>query len=86
MLRIKELIFLVLEVLATHDDYRKRGLASRLLDWGSENADRNGWECYLDAGAGAQSLYQKHGYVPHPEIRDAKAPAEPMVRPVKNDG
>jgi len=67
-------------VLATHDEYRKRGLASQLLKWGSENAEAKGVECYLDSAAEAKSLYEKHGYVQQ-VYQDEKALAVPMLRP-----
>jgi hypothetical protein len=57
-------------------------LASQLLKWGSDNADENGVECYLDSAPLAKSLYEKHGYVKQPE-RDEKAFPIPMLRPAE---
>jgi GNAT superfamily N-acetyltransferase len=51
-----------LEVLVTHEDYRGLGLGSRLVKWGTEQADKEGVECYLDGGAKAQPLYEKFGF------------------------
>jgi GNAT superfamily N-acetyltransferase len=75
-------IFIVLETLATHEDHRGLRLGSKLLDWGNEEADRRGWECYLDATLKAVSLYERHGYVAQP-FQAKGTPSIPMVRPAK---
>ncbi|PQE25454.1 Acyl- N-acyltransferase protein [Rutstroemia sp. NJR-2017a BBW] len=71
-----------LEMLATHEDHRGLSLGSKLLDWGNEEADRRGWECYLDATLKAVSLYERHGYVAQP-FQAKGTPSIPMVRPAK---
>jgi len=76
-------MMLVLEVLATHSDYRKRGLASKLLEWGCAAADGEELESYLDASKFGKPLYEKFGYVHQPEKKDSVAPPEPMLRPPK---
>jgi hypothetical protein len=53
------------------------------LAWGCEEADKIGLESYLDAAAGAKSLYEKFGYVEQVEPRDSKAFAVPLHRPAK---
>ena len=74
---------LVLEVLATHSDFRKRGLASKLLEWGCAAADSEGLESYLDASVFGKPLYEKFGYVYQVEKKDSVAPSVPMLRPAK---
>lgn len=71
-----------LEVLCTHTGYQKKGLGSMLLQWGSEEADREGLEMYLDSAKPAQGLYEKYGYVEQ-ECRDEKAASTPMRREAK---
>lgn len=71
-----------LEVLATDTEYQKKGLGSRLLAWICEKADSEGLELYLDAGKGAQSLYEKFGFMEQADKKDPKAVA-PMLRLAK---
>ncbi|KAI8965119.1 acyl-CoA N-acyltransferase [Daldinia sp. FL1419] len=52
-----------LEVLATKEEFRKRGYGSALVKWGTELADQLGLECYLDASPAGKPLYEAHGYV-----------------------
>ncbi|KAL2064291.1 hypothetical protein VTL71DRAFT_4785 [Oculimacula yallundae] len=73
-----------LETLSTDPEYRKRGLASMLLQWGTKHADELGWECYLDAAEAAAPLYRKHGFVQMPET-DPGTTSLPMVRPVMKE-
>jgi GNAT superfamily N-acetyltransferase len=79
------LIEAVLEVLATDKEYQKKGLGSRLLDWGCEKADSEGLEMYLDAGKSAQPLYEKFEYVEQTSAKDPKAGSAPMLRPAKKE-
>ncbi len=72
-----------LEVLATNSEYQKKGLGSKLLEWGIKKADAEGLELYLDAGKGAQHLYEKFGYVEQTSARDSKSHVAPMLRPAK---
>ncbi|KAH7348522.1 acyl-CoA N-acyltransferase [Rhexocercosporidium sp. MPI-PUGE-AT-0058] len=71
-----------LESISTLPEYRKRGLASKLIDWGLNAADELGWECYLDGAARAVALYERYGFVAMPE-RDPGTTSLPMVRPGK---
>lgn len=75
-----ELMKADLEVLATSSGYQKKGLGSKLLEWGIEKADAEGLELYLDAAKGAQHLYEKFGYVEQTSARDPKANSAPMLR------
>ncbi|CZS93237.1 uncharacterized protein RAG0_03610 [Rhynchosporium agropyri] len=73
-----------LETIATLPEYRKKGLASMLLHWGTDQADQLGWECYLNADEAAILLYQKHGFVVMPET-DPETQSLPMARPVMKE-
>jgi GNAT superfamily N-acetyltransferase len=42
--------------------YRRRGLASQLMNWGVERADEDGLALYLDAAPMAKALYEKFGF------------------------
>jgi GNAT superfamily N-acetyltransferase len=75
----------VLEVLTTEKEHQKKGLGSRLLEWGYERADNEGLELYLDAGKSAQPLYEKFGYVEQTTAKDPKAESAPMLRPAKKE-
>lgn len=48
----------------THPDYRRQGVADKLMQWGVEKADELGLEMWLNATPGAIALYKKHGFVP----------------------
>jgi GNAT superfamily N-acetyltransferase len=52
-----------LEIVATLPEYRGRGLAGRLIDWGVQRADEMGLECYLEAGPGLVGFYGRWGFV-----------------------
>ncbi|RFU35448.1 hypothetical protein B7463_g860, partial [Scytalidium lignicola] len=69
-----------LETLATIKKYWKRGLGSSLLQWGNDEADKAGWECYLDAAPTAKHLYEMHGYAEQTDKKDPNSPAVPMLR------
>ncbi|PVH73564.1 hypothetical protein DL98DRAFT_519823 [Cadophora sp. DSE1049] len=71
-----------LESVSTDPDFRGRGLAALLIDWGVKAADGLGWECYLDGTAKAVPLYQRWGFVGLKE-QDPESISLPMVRPAK---
>ena len=48
--------------LLTHPDYRRRGAATMLLQWGLEQADREAWPITLFAGPAGVSIYQRAGF------------------------
>jgi GNAT superfamily N-acetyltransferase len=73
----------VLEAMYTHKVYRRHGLASILLKWGCDGADRDGLECYLDANLNAMTLYKRFGFVEQKE-HDSHTPTTAMLRPAKN--
>ncbi|KAJ5766135.1 Acyl-CoA N-acyltransferase [Penicillium nucicola] len=51
-----------LDMLAVHPSYQGRGLASRLLKWGLERADREGVEVYLSSSPEGRPVYEKYGF------------------------
>jgi GNAT superfamily N-acetyltransferase len=53
---------LSLAQLATHPDYWRRGLATALLNWGTELGRREIWPITVFAGPTAYSLYSKFGF------------------------
>lgn len=50
----------VLELLATHEAHQRLGLGSALMRWGTEQADQQGLETYLDASEKGQPFYLAH--------------------------
>jgi len=73
----------VLEVMATHPECQKRGLASTVLKWACERVDREGIEFYLDASTQGRPLYEKFGFVAEMEKMDSESKSDPMRRPSK---
>jgi GNAT superfamily N-acetyltransferase len=69
-----------LEILATHPGYRKLGLASQLIQWGCDQADKGGLECFLNASKAGKPLYEKHGYVEQVDAKDPVVPSAAMLR------
>ena len=57
------LMFLDLDMLCTHPDYRGRGAGSMLVRWGCEVADSKGAGAYIDATKAGAALYAKQGFV-----------------------
>ena len=53
----------VLNIIFTHPDYRRQGIADIIMKWGVEKADAMGVEMWLDATVYGVALYQKHGFV-----------------------
>jgi GNAT superfamily N-acetyltransferase len=53
---------LVLNIIFTHPDYRRRGVAELLLEWGIKRADELGLEIWLDSTVYGVPLYKKHGF------------------------
>jgi GNAT superfamily N-acetyltransferase len=73
---------IVLEVLATHENYRSLGLGSKLLKRGGAMADEAGLVTYLDASKLAVPLYERFGYVEQ-KYMDEKSISTPMIRPAE---
>ncbi|KAI8240314.1 hypothetical protein K4K57_002901 [Colletotrichum sp. SAR 10_99] len=52
----------VLNILFTIPEYRRRGAASLVMDWGVERADCMGLDIYIEASEGGKPLYEKYGF------------------------
>jgi predicted N-acetyltransferase YhbS len=72
-----------LGILATHPGYRKLGFASQLIQWGCDEADKAGLECFLNASKLGKPLYEKHGYIEQVEAKDPVVPSAAMLRPAR---
>ncbi|KJX99351.1 hypothetical protein TI39_contig362g00002 [Zymoseptoria brevis] len=54
-----------LEILGVHKDYQGKGVGASLLKWGTDQADKDGLETYLDGSTAGQPYYEKrHGFAP----------------------
>ena len=51
-----------LDILGTHPTHHGRGIASQLLKWGLERADRDGLEVFLSASPVGRPIYEKKGF------------------------
>ncbi|KAJ0108912.1 hypothetical protein J7T55_005455 [Diaporthe amygdali] len=51
----------LLGMIVTSPDYRRRGAASLLMQWGIEKADERGVEIYLESSLAGRPLYEKFG-------------------------
>ena len=47
----------------THPDYRNRGAAGLLVQWGTEQADKLGIEAYVEGSYLGRSVYERYGFV-----------------------
>ena len=54
---------IVLERCFTHPEYRQRGAASLLVEWGTQRADDLGPEAFVEATNSGAKLYEKYGFV-----------------------
>ncbi|PWY81635.1 acyl-CoA N-acyltransferase [Aspergillus sclerotioniger CBS 115572] len=52
-----------LDMLATHTDYRRRGAARLLLEWGCEVADQENFPIYIDSSEEGRPIYERFGFV-----------------------
>ncbi|KXL45600.1 hypothetical protein M433DRAFT_154303 [Acidomyces richmondensis BFW] len=52
----------VLTTMVTREPYRKRGAGSLTLEWGLEQARKDGIPVFLEAAPAAKRLYEKHGW------------------------
>jgi hypothetical protein len=54
---------LVLEIMFTHPEHRRRGAGTILMDWGVKLADQLGLESFIQASEMGKLLYLRHGYL-----------------------
>ncbi|KAI9696899.1 MAG: hypothetical protein M1820_007974 [Bogoriella megaspora] len=50
--------------LLTHEEYQRKGVAKLLLNWGIEQADRDGADIYLESSPAGLPVYKKFGFKP----------------------
>lgn len=51
-----------LSILATHPDHHRKGAGGKLVKWGTDLADEQGIECYLEASIEGRPLYERLGF------------------------
>lgn len=49
-------------MLGTKPEYRRRGVASGMIEWGTSRADKEGLETFVVSAPGARPVYLKHGF------------------------
>lgn len=49
----------MLELLGVHEDYQKHGIGASLIKWGTDQADTDGLETYLDGSEVGQPYYRR---------------------------
>ncbi|GLA07966.1 hypothetical protein AnigIFM60653_009486 [Aspergillus niger] len=54
--------FYYLNMLGTKPEYRRRGVASQMIKWGTTRADEEGIETFVVSAPGARPVYLKHGF------------------------
>jgi predicted acetyltransferase len=54
--------WLDLNMLGTKPEYRRRGVASQMIKWGTNRADEEGIETFVVSAPGARAVYLKHGF------------------------
>ena len=51
-----------MDILFTHPDYRRKGVGSLIINWGIEQADRLGLECFVEATKEGIPCYEHFGF------------------------
>lgn len=51
-----------LEIIVTRGDYQGRGAGGMMMQWGVQEADKDGVESYLDATPEGKPLYERFGF------------------------
>lgn len=52
----------VLDIIHTHPSQQERGAGTQLLKWGTDMADKEGSQCYLESSPVGYSLFEKCGF------------------------
>jgi predicted N-acetyltransferase YhbS len=50
-------------MLGTIPEYRRLGVAGMLIGWGTEQADRDNLECFVDSSDKGRIVYEKFGFI-----------------------
>jgi GNAT superfamily N-acetyltransferase len=74
-----------LNILYTHPDHRRKGVADLMLAWGVGRADEMGVEMWLDATVYGVPAYKKHGFMVVNENPVRPVRASPSPGPVDGD-
>lgn len=70
-------LLIVLEMLGVHEDYQKHGIGAKLIKWGTDQADRDGLDTYLDGSEVGQPYYKRrHAFTK--DQRDIDIPDRPL--------
>ncbi|TID17439.1 acyl-CoA N-acyltransferase [Venturia nashicola] len=51
-----------LSILATHPEHHRKGAGRKLVKWGTDLADKQGIECYLESSIEGRPLYERLGF------------------------
>lgn len=51
-----------LEIMVVRGGFQARGAGAMMMQWGVDQADAEGVECYLDATPQGKPLYEKSGF------------------------
>lgn len=55
-------LLLVLNIMSTHPDYRRRGIGALMMEFGEQKAKELHLECWTEASESGRFLYEKFGY------------------------
>ena len=63
-------------MLGVHEDYQKHGIAASLIKWGTDQADKDGLETYINGSEIGQPYYKRrHAFT---EEKDIDVPDRPQ--------
>ena len=51
-----------LHILTINPEYQRRGVGGKLLEWGTQQADKHNEKIYLEASPAGRGLYLRHGF------------------------
>ncbi|KAE8549033.1 hypothetical protein EYB25_007548 [Talaromyces marneffei] len=69
-----------LTMISVNPAYQRQGIGSLLLQWGTEEADRHGWDSFLISSPAAITLYTKFGFQVVGEVHTSKGTFKSMFR------
>lgn len=55
-------VYMVLQSLATDPNYQRRGIGSKLVQWGLDQADAEGLPCWIHASDAGRRVYEAAGF------------------------